>query len=228
MVVHPPQDVLIDENGVEKKFSTISSCVEFIFVGRIFFQKGGCQLIEALEKYSEQENFHLTVVSNLSEDFFSTDEEKRRWEDILKKTPWITWIKSLPNEGVLSLCKKAHIGCLPTFQDTYGYSVLEMQACGCPVITTNVRALPEINNMDCGWIVPLAIDNIGGEAILYSDDDKTARKAELLSGLERCLKEIFSNLKAVGFKAVNALSRIKKEHSPEGYSEKLRKIYWSE
>lgn len=48
--------------------------------------------------------------------------------------------------------KQCHIGLLPTFGDTFGFSVLEMQACGCPVITSNNYALPEINNKEIGWI----------------------------------------------------------------------------
>ena len=225
VVIHPPQDALVDACEIKKKFSTISSCVEFIFVGRNFFCKGGPMLIEAMEKFSEKVNFHLTVVSNLDDKLFSTGEERKKWANILEKTPWITWFKSLPNEKVLHLCKKAHIGCLPTFKDTYGYSVLEMQACGCPVITTNVRALPEINNKNCGWIVPLEIDKIGGEVILYSDKDEEARRTELLLGLERCLEEIFGNLEMVEPKAVHALGRIKKGHSPEEYAKKVSMIY---
>ena len=45
------------------------------------------------------------------------------------------------------------VGLLPTWAESYGYSVLEMQACGLPVVTTNIRALPETNV--CGWKVKL-------------------------------------------------------------------------
>lgn len=42
--------------------------------------------------------------------------------------------------------KKAHVCLLPTWMDTFAYSVLEAQACGTPVISTSLRALTEINN----------------------------------------------------------------------------------
>lgn len=109
---------------------------------------------------------------------------REEWIEKLENTPWITYIKSLPNKKVLELCKKAHIGCLPTLQDTYGYSTLEMQACGCPVVTTNIRACSEINSDDCGWFVPVKIDNIGGEAILYDKKEKEERKKEIIKGLK--------------------------------------------
>ena len=63
---------------------------------------------------------------------------------------WISYVPKLTNNETLELMKKSHIGLLPTYADTYGYSVLEFQAAGCPVITTNVRALPEINNNNLG------------------------------------------------------------------------------
>ena len=41
----------------------------------------------------------------------------------------------------------SHIGLLPTYNDSYGYSVIEFFSYGCPVITTNILALPEINQI---------------------------------------------------------------------------------
>lgn len=59
----------------------------------------------------------------------------------------------LPNQEVLKLLKNTHVGLLPTWADSFGYSVLEAQAAGCPVITTDVRAHPEINNNEIGWVM---------------------------------------------------------------------------
>ena len=58
----------------------------------------------------------------------------------------IFYHKILFNSEVMNILKNTHVGLLPTYADTYGYSVLEAQSFGCPVITTNIRAMPEINN----------------------------------------------------------------------------------
>lgn len=172
IVLHPPQECLVNQSFVHKKYSTINQGIKFLFVGRDFFGKGGAQLVKVLSKYEKTKFFHLTVVSELGYEGFASREERNYWETVLKDMPWITWIQSLSNDSVLDLCKKSHVGCLPTLQDTYGYSILEMQACGCPVITTDIRACPEINNSSCGWLVCLKKDAIGGEAIQYNESDK--------------------------------------------------------
>lgn len=56
--------------------------------------------------------------------------------------------------------KKSDVGLLPTWADTYGYSVLEFQACGCPVISSNTRGLPEINNNEAGWIINMPLTKL--------------------------------------------------------------------
>lgn len=67
--------------------------------------------------------------------------------------------------------KNSHVGLLQTWSDTYGYSVLEFQACACSVITTDLRALPEINNNEVGWLIELP-KNIFKELVLEDEEHK--------------------------------------------------------
>ena len=229
IILHPPQELLCTEEEVKQKYLNIHQCIEILFVGRMFYRKGGKMIVEALEKCLPAETkFHLTIVSSFQEDnglYMEDSEYTLALKEKLENTSWITWIKSLPNSEVLKLCKKAHVGCLPTLQDTYGYSTLEMQACGCPVITTNVRACPEINSEECGWIVPIKIDNIGGEAILFNREDRKEREEEIVNGLVRVFNDIFENPDKIEEKALNARKRIVKEHSLEEYEKKLNALY---
>ena len=39
-IIYQPQEPLITEMEIEKKYENISSCVEFVFLGRILFKKG--------------------------------------------------------------------------------------------------------------------------------------------------------------------------------------------
>ncbi|WP_125140102.1 glycosyltransferase family 4 protein [Clostridium transplantifaecale] len=71
---------------------------------------------------------------------------------------------------------------LPTFADTYGYSLLEMQACGLPVVSTNVRAMPEINDNECGWIAKLPVNEYG-EALYSTEQSRNKMKMELRNEL---------------------------------------------
>lgn len=149
--IHPPQDVLVDQEFIAEKFQNLNR-YEFIFLGRDFFRKGCDAFIETLIKYQNDVYFHLTIISELGWMDYASETDKKKWEHKLASIPWITWYRSLENRDCLELIKHAHIGVLTTLQDTYGYSTLEMQACGCPVISTNIRACSEINNDNCGWI----------------------------------------------------------------------------
>ena len=224
-VLHPPQNVLVGEECVVKKFQNLNK-YEFIFLGRDFFRKGCDIFIDSLMHYQKDVQFHLTVISELGYLGYANKADKQKWGCKLTSLPWITWYKSLDNSSCLELLKSAHIGVLPTLQDTYGYSTLEMQACGCPVISTNIRACSEINNDDCGWIVPLKKDNIGGEALRRTAEERERCDYELRTGIELCLNNIF-NAKPEDLqkKAIQGIMRIRTEHDPVEYGQQLKKIY---
>lgn len=227
-VLHPPQPVLITPEEFEKKFNTVKNCVEIIFVGGKFFRKGGAEIVDSLMALAEHgQKFHLTVISSLDygdEVSRSTFEDMLRYKQILTSTPWITYYERLPNPEVLELCKKSHIGLLPTMADTYGYSVLEMQSCGCAVISTDIRALPEINNDKCGYIA--AVPKAPSTEALYSTEEEFAQlKKSIYSGLYSAFSEILDNPDEVKEKAKAAIEKIEKDHSPERYAERLAEIY---
>ncbi len=228
IVLHPPQTLLITDEEAEKKFDNVNNCVEIIFVGGKFFRKGGAEVVDSLMKLAtHKQKFHLTVISTL--DFGddvsrSTYEDMLRYKQILTSTDWITYYERLPNPEVLELCKKSHIGLLPTMADTYGYSVLEMQACGCPVITTDIRALPEMNNNDCGYLINVP-KVPSGEAVYRTDEELAQLKQVIFDGLHSSFAEILDNPGRLKDKSAASIQKIKNDHSPEKYGQKLAEIY---
>lgn len=228
IVLHPPQPVLISDDEFENKFDAVKDCVEIIFVGGKFFRKGGAEIVDSLMKLAaHNQRFHLTVISSL--DYgdnvsASTYEDALRYKEILTSTDWITYYERLPNPEVLELCKKAHVGLLPTMADTYGYSVLEMQSCGCAVISTDIRALPEMNNDKCGYIV--SVTKAPSTEALYGTPQELAQlKQSIADGLYSAFSEILDNPEAIKSKAKAAKEKIEKDHSPERYGQKLAEIY---
>lgn len=226
MVLHPPQQLLCSESDIHVKYDRPSD-LYFIFVGNDFFRKGGHVVVDVLSKYADSQSFHLTVISDLSFNDYatnSTQNDRDKYADILNNSSWISWHSSISNDKVLDECKKAHIGLLPTFADTYGYSVLEMQAAGCPVITTDIRALPEINNSDCGWLIHLP-HNENGEASYSTQDEVLSNYSTVYSQLDTTIRKIFDTpSKELCDKALASYNRIKKHHDPIAYSDKLKEI----
>ena len=231
-VLHPPQETLITQDELAQKWMDRDKSLKFFFVGRDFFHKGGGEILRAFLRLREIINCELFLVGDMSRhdyiDLPSVDDTSKHLR-IVDENKWIHYFSSLPNEKVLALMKTCDVGLLPTRADTYGYSVLEMQACGLPVITTDVRALPEINNDQCGWVIKGCGVRDGsmtyGEAD-YSSPEKLyelSKKIEL--GICDTCKEIASKPSSVREKGVCALKRILLDHNPKVYGKRLSEIY---
>lgn len=99
-----------------------------------------------------------------------------------------------------------------------------MQACGCTMVTTDIRSLPEINNTECGYICHLPHNNAG--EICYSTSEECNSTKELLKQeLERVLTEILDTpMNDLCIKALASAKRIETYHSPEVYGNKIKEL----
>lgn len=120
--------------------------------------------------------------------------------------------------------KHSHVGLLPTWAETYGYVVLEAQAAGSPVITTDIRALPEINNEQVGWLIPVPKDS-SGNGLLATAQQRTEFSARVEAGLERAIREVLQNRESVKEKGIRSLERIRAHHDPGRAAAHLEEIY---
>jgi len=227
VVLHPPQAAFFPD--YHSKRLPQDGPIRFIFVGGSFFRKGGAEMLVAFQQLRKDGlDVVLTIVSSLAIDDYAAKEtaadvaKARRMID--EGREWIFHHRSLPNERVLDLMKASHVGLLPTYADTYGYSVLELQACGCPVITTDVRALPEINDDKSGWVIKLPKNEMG-EAIYTSEKDRSEIANAITSGIVAVVRNLVKNRSDVQAKADVALERIRIEHSPERHAERLCAMY---
>ena len=220
-VLQPPQEIK------EYRPRSFNGRFQLVFVGRAFYRKGGQELVHALDQIQEHFPIHLTIVSSLDVESGwpsitqAQIDEDRSW---LKNQHWITYHESLDNDRVLQLFEDSHLGFLPTWQDTYGYSVLEMQSRGCPVISTGVRSLPEINNEEVGWILSHET-NAWGEwkEIPTSRESKVSN--QLASEIYRLTKEILQNPQAMEAKGRASVERIRREHNPVTHAQILSDYY---
>lgn len=226
--LHPPQRLYFDT--FESKQLPLNRQIHFMFVGGSFFRKGGMEMLQAFSDSIKRNdhNIKLTIVSSLNIDNYATKETEQDVQVargfIRNNSSWINYFESLPNNEVIELMKSAHVGLLPTYADTYGYSLLEFQACGCPVISTNVRALPEINNDKIGWVINIQKNRLG-EAIYTTRENRSEIGLTIKRGLMSIIDEIMGNSQVILQKANAALAHIKEHHSPEIFSNRLREIY---
>ena len=194
--------------------------------------RGGREVLNVFKKICVQHpNIKLNIISNFSPDSYASATTKQDVEQLKNEFPElpanIHILGSIKNEQVLKILCNSHVALLPTYADTYGYFVLEAQACGCPVISTDIRALPEINNNECGWVINVPKDE-NGNAIINTQEQRQAFSANLQEKLESIVKQILSDPTVTIDKGQKALEQIKTKHSPHLHANSLLTIYSQE
>ncbi|RPE01218.1 glycosyltransferase [Candidatus Pantoea deserta] len=229
--LHPPQPVLYEGQRSAQERKLI-----FTFAGNEFYRKGGAEVVLAFTELVNEgkvsaETVQVNLIGNLKRRYNFAhgryqDEEAfyQKIEQLLNASAVFNHAESQPNNALIDLFKRSHAGLLPTWQDTYGFSVLEMQACGCPVISTNVRALPEINPPEAGWIIPCPLSDMF-ELTINSANDKEAIRQLIVSHLKTCILAILADRETLMLRSQGALKRIRDVHDPARFREKLNDIY---
>ncbi len=225
-VLHPPQRLLVRSLDEKRLPAGTLRCV---FVGRDFFRKGGREVVDAVFRLiGEGRSIELDIVSSLDVGDYATRSSERDRTELVER---ITGLGSavrlhgeMANPDVLRLLRDSHVALLPTYDDTYGFSVLEAQASGTPVITTNVCALEEINPDAAGWVVRLARDEWGQAAGINSGGTAEISRAIHL-GVYEHLRSILDDPASIRTRAVACLDRIQADHDPERYAARVRTIY---
>jgi glycosyltransferase involved in cell wall biosynthesis len=223
-VIYPPQAILKPFNF--SKFDNINT-LKLLFVGREFFKKSGREVFNVVERLvTKGFDIELTIVSKLSTDDFisnTSKEDSRAWVEKIKCAPFCNYHESLSNEKVLQLMSTSHVFVFPSLQDTFGYVVLEAQAFGTPVISTNIRALSEINNERCGWLIDLP-QTEKGFADVYTNGYAPISSI-IEHKLEKILSSILNDTSILKQKAKKSTERIQNSHCVEKFSEKILSIY---
>ena len=229
-VLYPPQNILVDSKTEQRKYGDLGT-IRFLYVGTQVKRKGGILLLKVFEKLRKNfHNFHLTFVGDVESErdtpYYLEDEEKEV-KRIIENADWVDYYPHLSNNSVLEFAKEAHVGLLPTLCDSFGFSVLEMQACGCPVITTDRQALPEINNIECGWLLDTStVDLPHGDDFAYYSKEEVALLSEKISvELETNLRTILMNPGQIEEKAILSIKRIEQFHDPSLYANDLLEVY---
>ncbi len=221
-----PQPKLIEQLS-EKE---IPKRVKFIFVGSDFVRKGGCEILSVFDEISEvRKDFQLTLITDVSKTW---NYAFKKWPDSneytstileeVKDKDWVTIVQRLTQDEVYDLLRDSDVGLLPTWADSYGYSVLEMQASGVPVISTCVRALEETNSN--GWVIKLPM-NYTSELALTSEKHKEEIRYLLRKQLKEIVLNILDNPAQILDKRKASYEYVTKEHSIENYREKLQELY---
>ncbi len=223
MVLLPPQPTFI--NTIDEKRKP-SDKIIFTIVGADFFRKGGQAILNVFEELlHENKNIQLNIVSNLNYGDYASKttilDYKNALITIAKYPNHIQLFKHLKNEDVQQLLLNTDVALLPSIAETFGYFILEAQAAACPVITTDIRAMPEINNNERGWLIRIA--NAGSDDA--SIDQPTLLIRSISDQMKSIIDSILLNPEIIRLKGQLALENIQQNHSPILHKETLLELY---
>lgn len=126
-----------------------------LFVGNAFYRKGGVELLRAFERLGRRD-VRLKIVSSMQVDWevYPSKEEVAFAHATIERDPRIELLSGLSHDAVVEEMRKADMYVSTTFADPFNNTVLEAMGCKLPIITSNVRSLPEMMQHEVnGYVV---------------------------------------------------------------------------
>lgn len=203
-----------------------SDALVILFVGD-FFRKGGANVVDVFEALQKQyPHIQLKLIGNTQLD---TDNQGLldTYQGKIAKNSSITHQRVSREELVSEIYPQADIFVSPTYQETFGFAILEAMSFGLPVVSTAHFAIPEIiDDGQSGLLIETAqfefIRDFKGYHISHIPKDfHQYMNEQLYSRLERLIKDQSMRDQL----AVNAIKRCQDKFSPQARAEKMKAIY---
>lgn len=126
-------------------------------------------LIDAFKKIDTKYNIKLYLVGS------HIEKDKLNFEKLLK-IPNVKYCGRVSDQALVNLYSQALCYVIPSKLEGFGIPPLEAQACGCPVVSSNTSALPEVVNDSALMFNPESSEELYHQLMkLITDHENTLR-----------------------------------------------------
>ena len=150
---------------------------QLLFVGHVYDTKGVFELVKGCK---DIEGVKLRIVGKCTNEM----KDELLFTGISSShEDWIDFVGEIPHKEVLKEFLKADFFVFPSYTEGFPNVILEAMACGCPIIASNVGAIPEmldIENEPCGICIKPKSEKEVHDAVctLLNDSHKKNELAE--------------------------------------------------
>lgn len=201
-VTYIPNPCSIELGAIAKEKVSDKEVDSYIFVGHVIPTKGVYELVEAFAEITK--TLKLTLIGLV------TEQVKKDLECIAAKKDDGKWLSIVGNKHldyIYGKMKSVTALILPSYTEGFPNVVLEAMACGCPVIATNVGAIPDMLSSTyeqnaCGICILPHSKDILKRTILDFENNKNRQYEYAISGKKKILSsytidKIFSQYQQV-------------------------------
>lgn len=153
-----------------------------LFAGHVIRTKGVYELVEAC---SQIPNIELRIVGKCLPD---VETDLKALASRYEEGKWLNVVGEVDHDGVLAELLQADMFVFPSYTEGFPNVILEAMACGCPIVSSDVGAIPEMLDIDgtpCGvCFKPKSVDEIIAAIRLVIDNYSVKTKLST-SALER-------------------------------------------
>jgi glycosyltransferase involved in cell wall biosynthesis len=229
--VDGPEHFSLKRTTMERQ---VDEPLHLVFIGNDSFRKGGLYILDAFDQLRREGiDCRLTFIGRVDPTTYALAIQPGEYEqfiDRLENTAHLTWIPHAAKRQVVETLIDAHIGLLPTLDDSLGWSVIEMMAASVPVIATNIVALPElVDDGVTGLLIDIPRDDdnrwIGLTRNGTHKDICAQTHALIVAGLVDNIAALYNDESLRMKMASTARRRYKEQYTPEIAASRLKSLY---